>query len=218
MTRNCDWNPGATRKNHWIGLWSARIHYQGSTSAFVFDGWVGAGDTKEAVKNVVSVFVQMNTNSLTERRNSESAFTLVEVTIASAISGISCISLVLALSTGFSTVQATRENLRATQIMVQKMETLRLYNWTELTQATNYVVPNFSEYFNPASRNGVLYVGQITVDAPTNLPSNLAYSNQIVSVTVSVCWTNYVNGQPFVHNRNMQTYAALYGIQNYVYY
>jgi len=147
------------------------------------------------------------------KRTRESAFTLAEVVVASGIIGISCISLVVALSMGFSTVQASREDLRATQVMVQKMETLRLYNWAEI-QATNYMAPSFSQYFNPTATNGVLYVGQVTVDVPTNLPSG--YNNQILGITVSVSWTNYVRGQPIAHNRQMQSYAALYWIQNYV--
>lgn len=150
----------------------------------------------------------------TRLKKCASAFTLAEVVIASGLIAISCTSLLIALSMGFSTVQANRENLRATQVMVQKMETLRLYNWSEL-QASNFFNPTFSEYFNPVSTNGVLYVGQISLSVPTNLPSN--YSNQVYTVTVSVCWTNYVRGQAIVHNRQMQTYAALYGIQNYVY-
>jgi type II secretory pathway pseudopilin PulG len=144
----------------------------------------------------------------------ESAFTIVEVVIAAGLIAISCVSLLIALSMGFSTVQASRENLRATQVMVQKMETLRLYNWTEL-QATNFVLPTFSEYFNPLKTNGVLYVGQISLSVPTNLPPT--YTNQIYAVTVSVSWTNYVRGQPIVHNRQMQTYSAAHGVQNYVY-
>ena len=147
-------------------------------------------------------------------KNCDSAFTLAEVVVSSGLIAISCLSLLIALSMGFSTVQANRENLRATQVMVQKMETLRLYNWTEL-QATNFLNPTFSEYFNPVNTNGVLYAGQISLSVPTNLPAN--YTNQVYAVTVSVCWTNYVRGQPIVHNRQMQTYAALYGIQNYVY-
>ena len=156
----------------------------------------------------------MRLNGQIWRTKWRSAFTLAEVVIASGLIAISCLSLLIALSMGFSTVQANRENLRATQVMVQKMETLRLYNWDEL-QATNYINPTFTEYFNPLATNGVLYVGQISLSVPTNLPPN--YTNQVYAVTVSVCWTNYVRGQPIVHNREMQTYAALYGVQNYVY-
>lgn len=150
----------------------------------------------------------------TRQKKFDPAFTLAEVVIASGIIAISCVSLLIALSMGFSTVQANRENLRATQVMIEKMETLRLYNWGEL-QTTNFFNPTFSEYFNPLATNGVLYVGQISLSVPTNLPAN--YTNQVYAVTVSVCWTNYVRGQPIIHNRQMQTYAALYGIQNYVY-
>lgn len=156
----------------------------------------------------------MRLNRTTRHGRYESAFTLAEVVVSSGIIGISSVSLCIALSMGFSTVQASRENLRATQVMVQKMETLRLYNWTEL-QTTNYVSPTFSTYFDPAKSSGVLYVGQISVNVPTNLPAG--YANQIFDVTVSVWWTNYTRGgEPIVHNRQMESLAALYGIQNYV--
>lgn len=197
-----------------------RIDNQGYTFGFVFDSYVGWDGTKDASRrgyftpDNYDVLPQMRLNGITRQGRSESAFTVAEVVVASGIIGISCISLLIALSMGFSTVQATREDLRATQIMVQKMETLRLYNWTEL-QASNYIKPTFSTYFDPTKSNGVIYVGQITLTTPTNLPAN--YNDQMYAVTVSVCWTNYVRGQEIVHNREMQTYAALYGIQNYVY-
>lgn len=148
------------------------------------------------------------------RKNRESAFTLAEVAVAAGIIAISSLALMFALSMGFSMEREARENVRATQVMVKKLETLRLYNWTEL-QSGNYLDTNFSEYFNPTASNGVLYVGQVALSVPTNLPS--AYTNQISTVTVSVCWTNYVRGQAFPHSRQMQTYSALYGIENYVY-
>lgn len=150
----------------------------------------------------------------TGRKGYESAFTLAEVAVAAGIIAVSSLSLMFALSMGFSMEREARENVRATQVMVKKLETLRLYNWTEL-QSGNYLNSTFSEYFNPAQSNGVLYVGQVALSTPSGLPA--AYQDQMSLVTISLCWTNYVRGQPIVHSRQMQTYAALYGIENYIY-
>src|SRR5437762_3444842 len=64
-----------------------------------------------------------------ERRNAENAFTLVEVVMASGLAGIVFISAMAAFSSAFSTLQLDRENSRATQILLEKTEMLRLYNW-----------------------------------------------------------------------------------------
>jgi len=152
-----------------------------------------------------------------ERRKKRysSAFSIVEVVISAALIGLSCVSLVVGLTEGFSMVRSSRENVRATQIMIQKMETLRLYRWDQLLDTTNYLVPNFSEYFNPNASNSAFYAGTIALETPTNLPSG--YSDSIRVVTVTVRWTNYIGARPFPHERQMQTYVAQNGIQNYVY-
>src|SRR6266404_3517829 len=58
------------------------------------------------------------------RRNS--AFSLVEVVVGAALLAMLSISLLAAFSAGLGIVRAGRENMRATQILMQKTETLRL--------------------------------------------------------------------------------------------
>src|SRR3954468_16463899 len=60
------------------------------------------------------------------RRASVSAFTLIETVVATMLAGIMLPTLYAGLASGFSIVQAARENLRATQILVQRMEAVRL--------------------------------------------------------------------------------------------
>ncbi len=67
------------------------------------------------------------------------------------------------MTVGFAMVRSSREDVRATQIMLQKMETLRLYTWSQL-QDNTYLVPNFTERFNPSATNGTLYYGTIAVE------------------------------------------------------
>ena len=52
--------------------------------------------------------------------------------MAAAILGVVATSLYGAFTAGFFVIQSTRENLRATQIMVQKMEAIRLLTWSQV--------------------------------------------------------------------------------------
>src|SRR5216117_2541734 len=87
------------------------------------------------------------------------AFTLVEVMLAVVIVGVEFVSLYVALSQGFGVVQVARENLRATQIMQEQVEILRILNWDQIT--TNPPPWNFTAAFYPANltNQGVVYSG-----------------------------------------------------------
>lgn len=134
---------------------------------------------------------------------------------------IGFVGLYGAMAFGRTMVKNSRENLRATEIMDQKMEQIRLYNWLQVTNNTGagcYMNPApFPQYYDPSHTSKVpIYWCQMTV---TNVPSApLSYSNDICSVTIVVLWTNYNGGSSITtHARSNQTYVARYGIQNYVY-
>lgn len=144
------------------------------------------------------------------------AFTLAEVIVASAILGILVLSLFGAFSSGLSVVQAARENMRATQILVQKMETIRLLTWS---QTTNQIVAptNFNARYDPTSVNsGTRYRGTYEPGpAPSDIPA--AYRDKIRAINVTVYWTNGTGSKTRIQSRQMQTFVARYGMQNYVY-
>jgi len=76
------------------------------------------------------------------------AYTLVEVLFAVAAMGFISVSLFAGLGSGFTLIQVTRENLRATQILLERMETIRLYRWDQITD--DKCIPNtFTNYFYP---------------------------------------------------------------------
>lgn len=153
------------------------------------------------------------TDSTWHKKQCQSAFTIAEAMVAAVLVGFAWISLGAAIGMSLSLVQANREDLRATQIMVQKMEQLRLYNWAEL-QNTAYVKPEFKEYFDSARNTAPLYSGNVTVSLdPPNFPAN--YQNKVLSVTVSISWTSYNGGHATTHKRQMQTYVAQYGMNTF---
>jgi prepilin-type N-terminal cleavage/methylation domain-containing protein len=143
------------------------------------------------------------------------AFTLVEVMVAVAVIGVLFGSLYVSFSSGFTYIRLAREDLRATQIMVQRMDTLRLYTWTQFQDPT-YLKSPFVDYFTPSDAAvGTTYYGTIAITQPTNMGAQ-AYLNDIKTVTISLQWTNGVRN-PVPHQRSMQTQVARFGVQNYIY-
>src|SRR5438874_3634576 len=96
------------------------------------------------------------------------AFTLVEVMLAVVIVGIEFVSLYVAISQGFAVVQSARENLRATQIMQEQVEIVRVLDWDKVI--TTPSPWTFNANFYPAggtNGQGLTYLGSIAV---TNAP------------------------------------------------
>jgi prepilin-type N-terminal cleavage/methylation domain-containing protein len=141
------------------------------------------------------------------------AFTLVEVVIASALVGIMFLAFMGGFSMCFQNVQLDRENSRATQILLEKTELLRLYNWDQVVgNDTNVVIPlTFSSPFYPDTNNGGFnYSGSVTI---TNAPIIEAYSNDMRYVTINLSWTS----RGIQRTRTMSSYVSRYGLQNYIY-
>lgn len=119
------------------------------------------------------------------------------------------------LSYGFGIVQTSREDLRSTQILMQKTEGLRLCTWGQLINTIN-----FSERYDPLGTTnnaaGTVYRGTMTTNAASSIPDSASYKKNMRQVTVTVYWTNYNGKRPMVHSRQMQTEVARYGLQNYL--
>jgi uncharacterized protein (TIGR02598 family) len=149
------------------------------------------------------------------KRIRQQGFSLVEVMIGSAIVGIFFLSFFAMTGTGFTMVKNSRENLRATQIMLNRLEGVRLFNWDQITQ-TNLLPTTFTENYDPTSTNGnvgTVYSGTVVVSTPTMNPTATYSSNGVKQVTVQITW----NSGGMSHTRSMSTYVTQYGAQNYVY-
>jgi type II secretory pathway pseudopilin PulG len=149
-------------------------------------------------------------------RRAHAAHSLPEAIIAVVVVGTMLVSLYAGFTSGFAVVRLARENLRATQIMLQHMESVRLYTWSQLQNPEHHLKPTFVDYFDPLGEpsQGVIYSGSVTLSPPVDFPA--AYSNDVRVVTVSVYWTNYNGDFEIVRGRQMQTLVARHGIQNYV--
>jgi hypothetical protein len=135
----------------------------------------------------------------------------MEILVAAAVSGIVFVAVYAGISSGFAVVQLARENLRATQILQEKMETLRLYTWEQINTA-GFIPTNFTDVFYAATQavSGLTYTGSVSI---VETPVTEAYSNDLKQVTVRVSWVS----AKVLRQREMTTFVSHYGLQNYVY-
>jgi type II secretory pathway pseudopilin PulG len=148
------------------------------------------------------------------RKQPERGTTLVEVVIATAVLAISMSGIMAAIWSGFFIMGRVRENQRATQIILEKVETIRLYNWTQVT-TPGFIPTTFTNTYDPQSlqgAQGITYRGTFSI---TNFPhSSASYSANMRQVIVKLDWNSESN-KP--RSRSFVTYIAKDGIQNYVY-
>jgi prepilin-type N-terminal cleavage/methylation domain-containing protein len=152
----------------------------------------------------------MKTNPKNPR--ARAAFTLIEVAVTCAIIGVIFAGFYAAIGSGFSLIGLTRENLRAEQILLDKMETIRLYNWGQVN-SNGFIPSTFTNSFYPSGdlqHRGVVYYGSMQI---TPAPLSVGYATNLKLVTVSVIWTNA--NQP--RTRSMETLVSESGLNNYIY-
>jgi prepilin-type N-terminal cleavage/methylation domain-containing protein len=137
-------------------------------------------------------------------------FTLVETIIAVALCGIMVAALYSCFGLGFSIVRGTREDLQATQILLTRMERVRLCTWSQVTDP-NYNPPSSTGYFDTQTKRTPCTITFNAVVPPAgSLPD--AYRTDMLLVTVGVTWTS----GNLQHNRSMQTYVSHQGMQSFV--
>ena len=142
--------------------------------------------------------------------------TLVEVVMATGIIAITGAGVISSINYGLCIMRIARENQRATQVMLEKLEAIRLYNWTQVTNG-GFIPSSFTAYYDPTSASnfqGTVYYGTMSVGAPVFIGTTPAYSANLRQFSVSLVWTN---GSGLRHARSLSTYVAQNGVQNYVY-
>jgi len=127
------------------------------------------------------------------------------------ILGITVAALCGGFSFGFNSIKLSQEEVRADQIMVQKLETLRIYSFSNVVNG--YIQPtNFPAYYSTSNAvHGVTYNGTIAVSPYVPSAVGESYSNTLRQVTVSVSWFS----EGMNHTRSMRTLVSTNGIATY---
>ena len=145
--------------------------------------------------------------------NHQDGTTIVEIVISTCILAILAAGLIGCFTYGFYVMELARENQRATQIILEKFETVRLYNWDQVL-SPGFIPATFEDIYDPqaeAGSEGIAYHGTVRV---TNVPFNTSYSSNMRELVISLTWTSSRN---LTRTRTMSTYVAKDGVQNYVY-
>jgi type II secretory pathway pseudopilin PulG len=145
------------------------------------------------------------------------AFTLMETLVAIFVVGMLVIALVSGMTLTVRTVQFAREEQMATQIIAEKLDTIRLYAWDKIT-TPGYVPTSFQMAIYPGAEGAVAvdtkpssyFNGTITI---ANSGMSESYADDVRLVTVSVSWQT----AGVSRIRSMSTYVARYGLQTFVY-
>ena len=145
-------------------------------------------------------------------RAQRSAFSMVELMIGVLVIMVVFTSVHLGFSQGFAIIAATRENLRATQILEERTEVLRLYTWQQITNQTDgYLVATFTENFYPAGspgNQGITFTGTVAI-AQAGLTES--YNQDMRRVTYTLTWQSGIT----TRTRSLTTMVSRYGLHNY---
>jgi prepilin-type N-terminal cleavage/methylation domain-containing protein len=152
-------------------------------------------------------------------RRRREAFTLVEVMLAVVVASVIFAAVGFGLTTGFGLVQISREELRANQICLSRMEGIRLCRWDTQLFDPNIVPRTFTDYFYPvglksATNAYVVYQGKVTLETNLTLSPNPSYVSNLCKVTVQVTWAAKNN---LIQTQTVTTLVSKNGIQNYVF-
>ena len=162
-------------------------------------------------------------------------FTLIEVVMGIAMIGVCVGAVASGVMFGLRRAKNAQEELRATQIITEKFEALRLYTWDQLKWAADFDDPeDASDSFDPAdphvagdeptafvtpdtftvpfalgatNAGDLIYTG--TFDASMAAVSEV-YSNDLITVTVSLTWPRHGTTQ----SCSATTFFSRYGLQN----
>jgi type II secretory pathway pseudopilin PulG len=145
----------------------------------------------------------------------DAGFTLSEASIGIAIFGICFGALLAGLTWNVSVVKLSRETVRATQVMEEKLDTIRLYSFDQINTPgfiTNQFFVPFSptNAFSTSSPPGITYTGVITIGTS---PLTESYRSNLLQITIDLYWPS----TPQVRHAQMSTFVSKYGMQGYIY-
>ena len=159
-------------------------------------------------------------NSAVRANRREAGDSFAKLLTGIAILSVAATGLYGALTPAYRVIRSTRENLRASQLVMQKAETLSLITPGQAGDTNNYSKPLFVESSNPRRATcrsaGVQYAGYLSPGAPAASKQPGAVRSPGQPVTVTLCWTNFDGGKPIVQQREVQARLAPNGAPKYL--
>jgi type II secretory pathway pseudopilin PulG len=144
----------------------------------------------------------------------EKGYTLVEAVFSFGIFGIVFIALLAGLTWNLSSVKSARETARATQIVTEKLDTIRLYSWDQINTPgfiePQFYVPLYCTNSRSGQGLGVVCTGVVTM---ATAPLTESYRSNMLLIIVDLYWPS----TPAIRHTQMSTFVSKYGLQGYIY-
>ena len=141
----------------------------------------------------------------------KAAFSLTEAVVALAVGGVMIVSLYSGMTSATFSMRMAREDARATQIMLDKIEVVRLCSWEQVNDKDflpkTFTVPIYPEL----GTNSPMITGTLSVDKVNSLHGT--YKHAVALVTVTAQWGEKGRLQ---RTRQMSTYVSQHGITKYL--
>jgi Tfp pilus assembly protein PilV len=157
------------------------------------------------------------------RRRPDSGFTILEVSMATFVMAMGIATSIVAMQSGFKTIDVARGTTIASQILQSEMERLRLKSWSDLTtmaNATDTVAP-----MPTGSPAGVeMFDGATNFTSSTDvsgkfivtrtIAADSARPSDVYNITITVTWQTYT-GRTLT--RTFKSMYAKNGLYDYYY-
>lgn len=156
-------------------------------------------------------------------RRPDAAFTILEVAMSSFVMAFGIATSIIAMQTGFKSIDLARGTTLASQIIQSEMERVRMLSWTTVTAlstATDTVAPfptgspagiemfDGATYFSTNPAIAGKYTITRTVEPDSTRPT------EVMNLTVQVRWQGYDNRW---HTRSFRSMYAKNGLYDYYY-
>ena len=152
----------------------------------------------------------------------QAGFALIECSIATAISALFLGSLFLMNSSAMDTIQMARESACASQVLQQRIESMRIANWHQVTDASwllanllNTDAPGASQLTSMSETLTIVPYGSSTVGntqlTRTNGSVSIVSNNTalLAENAIKVIWTVNYTASPNNRTMSRQTVAIL---------
>jgi Tfp pilus assembly protein PilV len=157
------------------------------------------------------------------RRRPDSGFTILEVSMATFVMAFGIATSIVAMQSGFKTIDVARGTTIASQILQSEMERLRLKSWTDMVAmatAVDTVAP-----IPAGSPAGVeMFDGATNFSSSTDVSGKFTVTRTVVAdstrpsdvynITLSVSWKTYT-GRTLT--RSFKSMYAKNGLYDYYY-
>src|SRR5436190_1907068 len=113
------------------------------------------------------------------------AATLSEIVVCVLIVNIGAAALMGCFKYAFFITGLTQQNQRATQVMLERAEAIRLCSWDQV-RSNGFIPLTFAEYYDPTAatgNQGVLYSGTVKV---SSFPYTTVYKDNMRQLTMTL--------------------------------